>query len=358
MASLAQGGLSLTNTSALLSRWFQRKRATVIGLNSTALSLGGLVMVPFAYFLMTATDSWRIAWVGLGAVVLITLPVGWMFIRDNPSQMNLLPDGDEESGQQNSGNQRERVPGPLEVTSWRDSLRSWPFWQMSGAYFVCGATTFILSVHFIPYAMDRGASGGQAALIFAVMNGLNIVGATAAGYLSDKVGGTKNWLTLVYISRGLAYLLLLLTPLMGVMAIGGIGITVNWNILGLWVFACIAGFSWVATLPLTSSLTAEVYGLRASGNNFGNQFPVPSSRWFCKRHAGRVAVRRDRFLHPALRHHRLFAGAGGAFGLQHTREEVLGQVPAATHGLGGRCLASLRYWARSCCTRATPPTLS
>ena len=272
MASLAQGGLSLTNTSALLSRWFQRKRATVIGLNSTALSLGGLVMVPFAYFLMTATDSWRIAWVGLGAVVLITLPVGWMFIRDNPAQMNLLPDGDDEAGQQNSGSQRERVPGPLEVTSWRDSLRSWPFWQMSGAYFVCGATTFILSVHFIPYAMDRGASGGQAALIFAVMNGLNIVGATAAGYLSDRVGGTKNWLTLVYVSRGLAYLMLLLTPLMGVMAIGGIGITVNWNILGLWVFACIAGFSWVATLPLTSSLTAEVYGLRALGTISGISF--------------------------------------------------------------------------------------
>ena len=184
--------------------------------------------------------------------------------------MNLLPDGDEEPDQKSPGTQRERTPGPLEVTSWRESLKSAPFWQMSGAYFVCGATTFILSVHFIPYAMDRGASGGMAALIFAVMNGLNIVGATAAGYLSDKVGGTKNWLTLVYVSRGLAYLLLLLTPLLGVMAIGGIA--VNWNILGLWVFACIAGFSWVATLPLTSSLTAEVYGLRALGTISGISF--------------------------------------------------------------------------------------
>ena len=163
VASLAQGGLSLTNTSALLSRWFQRKRGTVIGLNSTALSLGGLVMVPFAYFLMTATDSWRIAWVGLGAVVLITLPVGWLFLRNNPSQMNLLPDGDDEPAQQSSGNQRERVPGPLEVTSWRESLKSAPFWQMSGAYFVCGATTFhpLGALHSLRHGQGcLGRSGG------------------------------------------------------------------------------------------------------------------------------------------------------------------------------------------------------
>jgi MFS family permease len=141
---------------------------------------------------------------------------------------------------------------------------------MSGAYFVCGATTFILSIHFIPYAMDRGASGGMAATIFAVMNGLNIVGATSAGYLSDKIGGTKNWLTLVYVSRGLAYLLLLLTATIPGMSIAG-----------LWIFASIAGFSWVATLPLTSSLTAEVYGLRAMGTISGISFLFHQAGGFC-----------------------------------------------------------------------------
>ena len=270
LASLAQSGLSLTNTSALLSRWFQRLRGTVIGINSTALSLGGLVLVPLAVYLMEATGSWRIAWIGLGIVVLLSLPVGLMFIRENPAQMNLRPDGDDEPGDAAGGKQRERIPGPLEATSWRESLRSAPFWQMSGAYFVCGATTFILSAHFIPYAQDRGASPGMAALIFAVMNGLNIVGATSAGYLSDKIGGTKNWLTMVYVMRGLAYLVLLLTATMPGMSIAG-----------LWIFACIAGFSWIATLPLTSSLTAEVYGLRAMGTISGITFMFHQIGGFC-----------------------------------------------------------------------------
>ena len=260
LASLAQSGLSLTNTSALLSRWFRRLRGTVIGINSTALSLGGLVLVPLAVYLMEAT-SWQVAWIGLGAVVLLALPLGWMFIRENPAEMGLRPDGDDEPAGQADASRPARVPGPLEATSWRESLRSAPFWQMSGAYFVCGATTFILSVHFIPYAEDRGADRGTAALIFAVMSGLNIIGALSAGYLSDKVGGTKNWLTLVYVMRGLAYLLLLVTPYIAGM-----------SIVGLWIFAGIAGFSWIATLPLTSSLTAEVYGLRAMGTISGITF--------------------------------------------------------------------------------------
>ena len=260
LASVAQSGLSLTNTSALLSRWFHRLRGTVIGINSTALSLGGLVMVPLAVYLMDAA-GWRIAWIGLGGAVLLSLPLTWLFIRENPAQMNLRPDGDDEPSAEAIARRPERTPGPLEATSWRESLRSWPFWQMSGAYFVCGATTFVLSIHFIPYAEDRGMERGTAALIFAVMSGLNIVGATSAGFLSDKVGGTKNWLTLVYSMRGLAYLLLLITPLIPGMSTAG-----------LWIFACVAGFSWIATLPLTSSLTAEVYGLRAMGTISGITF--------------------------------------------------------------------------------------
>ena len=261
LASVAQSGLSLTNTSALLSRWFVRLRGTVIGINSTALSIGGLVLVPLAVYLMDATGSWRIAWIGLGGVVLLSLPLTWLFIRENPAEMNLRPDGDDEPSEDAVARRPERTPGPLEAASWRESLRSWPFWQMSGAYFVCGATTFILSIHFIPYAEDRGMERGTAALIFAVMSGLNIVGATSAGFLSDKIGGTKNWLTLVYSMRGLAYLLLLVTPLIPGMSTAG-----------LWIFACIAGFSWIATLPLTSSLTAEVYGLRAMGTISGITF--------------------------------------------------------------------------------------
>jgi MFS family permease len=60
VASMAQSGPALSNTAALMARWFKRKRATAISINSAALSLGGLVMVPFSMYLLQATN-WRVA---------------------------------------------------------------------------------------------------------------------------------------------------------------------------------------------------------------------------------------------------------------------------------------------------------
>ena len=39
--------------------------------------------------------------------------------------------------------------------------------------------------------------------------------------------------------------------------------------IGLWVFAVVAGSSWLATVPQTSALTAEVYGVRNVGSITG-----------------------------------------------------------------------------------------
>ena len=256
IASMAQAGPALSNTAALMSRWFKRRRATAISINSAALSLGGLIMVPFSMYLLQAT-SWRVAWIGLGIIVLTSLPLAYFFIRERPSDMGLNPDGDPSPSEDGANPRRRELKGPLEVETWRESFKSAPIWQMAGSYFVCGTTTFVLSVHFIPFAIeDRGISGTTAATIFGYTMGLNIIGALGAGLLADKIGGTKNWLALVYFMRGIAYIVLL---------------TVD-SVAGLWIFASIAGFSWVATLPLTSSLTADVYGLKAMGTISGITF--------------------------------------------------------------------------------------
>ena len=262
LSSLAASGSSLSNTSALLARWFSRKRATAIGINATGLSLGGLIMVPFAMYIIQATD-WRIAWIALGLVVLLAVPLVYIFVYPNPAQRGLRPDGDPEDkeGAAAQGDQRQR--GPLEVDRWSESFRSLPIWQMSGSYFVCGSTTFLLSVHFVPYALDRGVSPSMAATVFGLMSGLNIIGSIGAGVLSDKFS-RKNLLTAVYSLRAGAYAILIVPTMFDVPVLSGD--------LGLWLFAVMAGFSWVATAPLTSTLTADVYGLRALGTISGVTF--------------------------------------------------------------------------------------
>ncbi len=249
--SVAASGAGDPITGAMLAKWFRRHRATVLGISMAGASIGGMILVPFTQYLIDAAN-WRTAWAVLGALVLIfAVPAAFLILRESPEKMGLQPDGDSapvrEVGR-GSSTPAPQAKGPLEVESWRKAFRSAPIWQMGGAYFVCGATTAIMGTHFVPYAVDKGITESTAALAFGIMNGLNIVGVVGISLISDKMG-RKNLLALVYATRGLGYAALLLLP-------GG------W---GLWSFVAIGGFSWWATAPLTTSLTADVYGLRTLG---------------------------------------------------------------------------------------------
>lgn len=251
--STAGGGARLTG--ALVVRWFRRKRATAASLTSVGTSMGSLLLVPFAMFLLQAT-SWRVSWAALGIVILVlAVPLAFLLIRDDPSKLGLQPDGDPEPTEDDTSEVAVQWRGPLEVDKWADSLHSLPIWQLSGSYFVCGFTTLIISVHFVPYAIDRGVSPTMGATIFGVMMGLNVVGGIGAGLLADRFG-RKNVLAMVYLMRGTGYVVMLLVP----------------GTFGLWAFAAVVGFSWIATAPLTSTLTADFYGLRSLGTLTGVSF--------------------------------------------------------------------------------------
>jgi MFS family permease len=145
-----------------------------------------------------------------------------------------------------------RTVGPKFVEKWRDSLSSKPIWQLSIAYFVCGITTASISVHFVRWAISEDISTGTAALAFGVLSGINACGVLVVGLLSDR-WQRKNLLGAVYLIRALAFISLIVLP--GPSAI--------------WAFAVIGGMSWLATVPLTASLTADVYGVRNLGTLFG-----------------------------------------------------------------------------------------
>ena len=256
VTSISNSGAALAR-GALLARWFVRKRATVVSVGAVGTSAGSLLLVPFAMFLLQATGgNWRITWAALGLIILVlAVPLGFLFIRDDPSKVGLKPYGEHDPSEDAAADRFRHRRGPLEVDAWSESFRSPPIWQMSGAFFVCGFTTLIMSVHFVPYAIDIGVSPGLAATIFGVMMGLNVLGGLGSGMLADRFG-RKNLLAAAYFIRGCGYIALLLAP----------------STLGLWLFAGFAGMSWIATVSLTNTLTADVYGLRALGTISGITF--------------------------------------------------------------------------------------
>ncbi|MCX8278493.1 MAG: MFS transporter [Dehalococcoidia bacterium] len=249
--SFASGGISPATTGVIIARWFEKKRGMAMAVLIAGGSVGGLIVVPFlSYVLMEF--SWQTAyWLVGGLALALGVPLLLIVVRSNPEDMGLRIDGEipSESGETEIV---VRAVGPKFVEKWRDSLSSKPIWQLSIAYFVCGITTASISVHFVRWAISEDISTGTAALAFGVLSGINACGVLVVGLLSDR-WQRKNLLGAVYLIRALAFISLIVLP--GPSAI--------------WAFAVIGGMSWLATVPLTASLTADVYGVRNLGTLFG-----------------------------------------------------------------------------------------
>ena len=89
-------GLSTTGHvvgSAVVSRWFIRRRATALSLLGAASMAGMSLLVPVAMWLILAV-GWRATYaiIGLGAAVIL-LPLALWVVRESPESMGLAPDG-------------------------------------------------------------------------------------------------------------------------------------------------------------------------------------------------------------------------------------------------------------------------
>jgi MFS family permease len=249
--SFASGGISPATTGVIVARWFEKKRGMAMAVLIAGGSVGGLIVVPFLSYVLLEF-SWQTAyWLVGGLALALGVPLLLIVVRSNPEDMGLRIDGEipSESGETEI---IVRTVGPKFVEKWRDSLSSKPIWQLSIAYFVCGITTASISVHFVRWAISEDISTGTAALAFGVLSGINACGVLVVGLLSDR-WQRKNLLGAVYLIRALAFISLIVLP--GPSAI--------------WAFAVIGGMSWLATVPLTASLTADVYGVRNLGTLFG-----------------------------------------------------------------------------------------
>jgi MFS family permease len=238
MLGTASAGSSMSLSNALLAQWFRDGRAFAMSINNACGAVGQLILVYISYLLLESL-GWRPSHVYLGlAVLALAVPMALAVPRRRPEAPVTSRAG---SGQPASS-------GPLETTSWSKALCSAPLWQLNGGYFVCGMTVAIFSVHLIPFATDRGFPPQAAAKAFGLMAIFSVVGSLLSGVLSDRIG-RKNVLALAYLTRGVAFALLLLWR----------------HELALYVFGLLGGLSWLATPPSVIALTGEIYGLRALG---------------------------------------------------------------------------------------------
>ena len=239
-------GNSATAVTPLLSRWFQERRGLAFSIAASGSSVGQFIIIP-ALALMLAAMGWRSTFFWTGAAVLaVIVPTCLIVIRNRPEDIDLT------SAENGGGGKK----GPARVVPydlpWVQCLHKKPFILLLSSFFTCGFTITVIAVHWIPFASDVGFSPTLAATAFAAGGLLNTVGVMTTGPLSDKIG-RKIPLSSIYLFRSLGFLLFIFFK----------------NDLTVWATPMIVGFSWVATVPLTSALTGDFFGAKNVGVLFG-----------------------------------------------------------------------------------------
>ncbi len=158
-------------TSAVVSRWFVRRRATAMGIALSGRSCGGLVMIPLTAFLI-GVFGWRSAYLLLAAgVTVVLLPLTATLHRDPPA----LPE--------------ERSPAG-EEGGWtlRQALGDAAFWLLFLAGIFGGLSFSIVGLHQIAHMVDVGIGKLTAASLIGSLAVLRTLGGVTGGWVGDRVG--------------------------------------------------------------------------------------------------------------------------------------------------------------------------
>ena len=146
-------------TSVPVLKWFVRDRGRALSYMSLGIPVGALLFVPLTQILIDAV-GWRNAWVILAALgVAVIVPLGAIFVRRQPEDLGMLPDGATPRRAENAETRTDaQTNAPADEVSWtaRDALRSPTLWRLVIVFSAVQLATGTVALHRIPDFMDRG----------------------------------------------------------------------------------------------------------------------------------------------------------------------------------------------------------
>jgi MFS family permease len=231
-----------------VQRAFQDRLGLALGIVSSGVGVGMLVVVPLTQLLIDAY-GWRAAFRVLGAICVL-----WIV----PSSLFMLRWAEKSTGRtrvesgrgQAAAAQDAASAGPVAVTL-AQAVRSEAFWLMLAAFFFGNVCSQTLHVHQVAYLVDHGVAAIVAASVVGVVGAASIAGKTGGGWLSDRI------------EREFVYLGGITIMLCAVAALAAIGASpARWAIYG---YAVLLGVGYSATASLIPAMVSDRFG----GKHFG-----------------------------------------------------------------------------------------
>lgn len=187
---LGVGCIGFVSNTALLSRWFRRRRATAMGFATMGLGVG-ILIVPGVQVLIERY-GWRAAMVFLGAAVLLSLvPLNAVFQRGRPEDIGQLPDGDTAitgDGAPAAGEVQRVSPASRREWTLKEAFASFPFWAIALGHLALGIGLSLMYTHAVAHLVHVGLDDLAAASAFSMVGLARIPGTAVWGLASDRLG--------------------------------------------------------------------------------------------------------------------------------------------------------------------------
>ncbi|MDM0053708.1 MFS transporter [Variovorax sp. J22R115] len=223
----AQAGTTYAVIYGVIGRQIPaEKRSWAMGVAAAAGSFGQFLMVPVEGQLI-ARLGWQTALLVLAAMVLIIVPLA--FGLREPRH-----------GATSSVRRSQTISQAMQ-----EAFKYPSFVLLTAGYFVCGFQVVFIGVHMPSYLRDKGLSPEVASYALALIGLFNVFGTYIAGSLGARLAKRK-LLATIYISRAVAIALFLIVPI---------------SPMTVYVFASVMGFLWLSTVPLTSGIVAQIFGV-------------------------------------------------------------------------------------------------
>lgn len=188
--ALAMGVIAFAMV-VIIPKWFVAKRGRAVAIGGLGTKLGNTV-TPLYVQLLVGLWGWRAASAATGIVVwVVSLLPAAIFLRRQPEDMGLLPDGatpEEVASRQPTspgaaGPQARRLDVSL---PFRQVVRLPSFYLLVSAFSLSFFVAPGLALHMIPYLTDQGIGPGMAAIVLAVRSASSALGALLLGFLAER----------------------------------------------------------------------------------------------------------------------------------------------------------------------------
>lgn len=174
-------------TGVIVSKWFVAMRGRALGFAQTGVSMGSFVGV----VIVTATlefAGWRLCLAMLGLVIFLAVGVpSALFMRRQPEDMGLLPDGAEPDHREQSTrvSQGERVLTEEPAWTLSQALHSRGFWLIISSMIFVSFPTSGYFIHVIPYLQGQQGFGTEANVAWSTWFIFSTISKVIWGYISE-----------------------------------------------------------------------------------------------------------------------------------------------------------------------------